>query len=81
MEISINHELQCQALLSIRFAFNIGIHYNPNESNRVTYQLTESDPLPEGMRPGEFIYGVMTEFETEEARGDVELPIFYSTGG
>ncbi len=83
MEISINHELQCQALLSIRFAANAeGIHYNPAESSSVSYQISKSDPLPEGLIPGEFIYGIMTEFETQENKGDdlVELPIFYSTG-
>ena len=83
MEISINHELQCQALLSVRFAEAAeGIHYNPEESSSVSYQVSKSDPLPEGLTPGEFIYGIMIEFETQEDRGDdpTVLPIFYSTG-
>ncbi len=82
MEISIKKELECQALLAYRFAQNIDVHYNPDESDRVTYQLTKSDPLPEGMVSGEFIYGVMTEFETEEDRGAdlAELPVFTGTG-
>ncbi len=86
MEISINRELQCQALLSIRFAASdVGIYYDAENSSTVTYQISESDPLPEGMKVGEFIYGTMTQFKTFENRLDVydapvKLPIFFSTG-
>ncbi len=50
MEISITTELQCQALLALRFAQGkVDITEYDDAPDHLTYTLLRGDPMPEGM--------------------------------
>ncbi len=88
MEISIDKELQCQALLTARYLEDqedkikqvcmsprvLHVH----DSDEVVYRLSRADPLPQGMQAGEAIYGRMQTLWTATLKKYV-VPIFSGT--
>ena len=85
MEISIDQELQCQALLAYRYAQDqqrgcVG-YRNPRvhvDQDLLVYVLLNSDPIPKGLQPGNIIYGMLGTIE--ESDQAMTLPMFTSTG-
>ncbi len=79
MEISIKHELECQALLATRFVQG-KVHRESYDDalDDLTYTLLDTDPMPEGMVPGEFIHGLLRL--TEDSPKAEPLPMYMSTG-
>lgn len=92
MQISIKHHLEAQALLAVRWAeYNQekrdravpGLNVRLDDDSEIAYQIQAGDPLPDGLREGNFIYGKlvpMTDSEGIEETGGGVLPIYYSTG-
>ena len=100
MIIDHQHQLQCQALLAMRYAqdqFNVWVKVSgyggagdncqyidrpdrvirdrfDDDSIRLSYTLTEDDPLPNGMEVGYIIYGTLVRV------GGQLLPMFKGTG-
>ncbi len=88
MDISIDKELQCQALLTTRFLEDqeakikqVGTSprvLHVHDSDEVVYRLSRADPLPQGMRAGEVIYGRMQTLWSVALKKYV-VPIFSGT--
>ncbi len=88
MEISIDKLLQCQSLLTTRYLEDqeakikqVGMSprvLHVHDSDEVVYRLTKADPLPEGMKAGEAIYGRMQTLWTATLKRYV-VPIYVGT--
>ncbi len=83
MEISISHELQCQALLAMRFAQGKVYREEFDDApDRLSYTLVKGDPLPEGMIVGEMIDGELEQIGDSPSASDSPLlPMYTSTQG
>ncbi len=85
MEISITHELQCQALLAMRFAQGKVCREEFDDApDTLSYTLVKGDPLPEGMIVGEMIDGELTlvgDHPSGVPSGVHFLPMYVSTQG
>ncbi|KKL72394.1 hypothetical protein LCGC14_2085300 [marine sediment metagenome] len=53
-----NYAQACQEILELRLEEG-SVLRDSKDMDRLTYQLTESDILPEDMRVGDFIHGCM----------------------
>ncbi len=81
MNVSITHELQCQALLAMRFAQGKVYREDFDDApDRLSYTLVKGDPLPKGMIVGEMIDGEMVRVEDSPVTVP-PLPMYTSTQG
>ncbi len=88
MEISIDQELQCQALLAYRYGQDMqekSYYGRAAGEPRVkrclemlTYTVLDSDPIPKGLQAGDIIYGALEKIDNGEIPIPyaVPLPIF-----